>query len=68
MGVSMDHGEVTMRAESASRSGAEFREVRAKYFNKSALPASTLVQVTRLANPAFLLEVEAIAILPPKAG
>jgi enamine deaminase RidA (YjgF/YER057c/UK114 family) len=47
---------------------AEFREVRAKYFNKSALPASTLVQVTRLANPAFLLEVEAIAILPPKAG
>lgn len=46
---------------------AEFREVRAGYFNKSALPASTLVQVARLANPAFLLEVEAIAVLPPKA-
>jgi enamine deaminase RidA (YjgF/YER057c/UK114 family) len=47
---------------------AEFREVRASYFtNKTALPASTLVQVARLANPAFLLEVEAIAILPPKA-
>ena len=46
----------------------EFREVRAMYFtNKSALPAATLVQVGRLANPAFLLEVEAIAILPPKA-
>jgi 2-iminobutanoate/2-iminopropanoate deaminase len=46
---------------------AEFREVRALYFtNKSALPAATLVQVGRLANPAFLLEVEAIAILPPK--
>jgi enamine deaminase RidA (YjgF/YER057c/UK114 family) len=46
----------------------EFREVRAAYFtNKTALPASTLVQVARLANPAFLLEVEAIAILPPKA-
>ena len=38
------------------------------YFpNKQALPASTLVQVPRLANPAFLLEIEAIAILPPKA-
>jgi enamine deaminase RidA (YjgF/YER057c/UK114 family) len=47
--------------------GAEFREVRGSYFpNKQALPASTLLQVPRLANPAFLLEVEAIAILPPK--
>src|SRR6266700_2608598 len=45
----------------------EFREVRGSYFtNKSALPASTLVQVVRLANPAYLIEVEAIAILPPK--
>jgi enamine deaminase RidA (YjgF/YER057c/UK114 family) len=42
--------------------------VRGSYFpNKQALPASTLVQVPRLANPAFLLEIEAIAILPPKA-
>jgi enamine deaminase RidA (YjgF/YER057c/UK114 family) len=48
--------------------GAEFREVRGSYFpNKQALPASTLVQVPRLANPAFLLEIEAIAILPPTA-
>jgi enamine deaminase RidA (YjgF/YER057c/UK114 family) len=48
--------------------GAEFREVRASYFpNKSALPASTLLQVPRLAHPAFLLEVEAVAVLPPKA-
>src|SRR5437660_8771001 len=45
----------------------EYREVRASYFtNKAALPAATLVQVARLANPAYLLEVEAIAILPPK--
>jgi 2-iminobutanoate/2-iminopropanoate deaminase len=43
----------------------EFREVRAQYFtNKSALPAATLVQVVRLANPNFLLEVEVIAVLP----
>ena len=46
----------------------EFREVRASYFkNKETLPASTLVQVPRLANPAYLLEVEVIAVLPPKA-
>jgi enamine deaminase RidA (YjgF/YER057c/UK114 family) len=45
-----------------------FRDVRASYFpNKAALPASTLLQISRLANPAFLLEVEAIAILAPKA-
>ena len=48
--------------------GAEFREVRGSYFpNKEALPASTLLQISRLANPAYLVEVEAIAILPPKA-
>jgi enamine deaminase RidA (YjgF/YER057c/UK114 family) len=46
----------------------EFREVRAQYFtDKSTLPAATLVQVVRLANPNFLLEVEVIAVLPPKA-
>src|SRR5215831_18157400 len=46
----------------------EFREVHSSYFpNKSALPASTLVQVARLSNPAFLLEVEAVAVLPSKA-
>jgi enamine deaminase RidA (YjgF/YER057c/UK114 family) len=45
-----------------------YREVRASFFtNKSALPASTLLQITRLANPSFLIEVEATAILPPRA-
>jgi len=45
-----------------------YREVRAATFtNKSALPASTLVQVTRLADPAYLVEIDAIAILPPRA-
>jgi enamine deaminase RidA (YjgF/YER057c/UK114 family) len=48
--------------------GAVFREVRGSYFpNKAALPASTLLQVPRLANPAYLVEVEVIAVLPPKA-
>jgi enamine deaminase RidA (YjgF/YER057c/UK114 family) len=48
--------------------GDVFREVRASYFpSKAALPASTLLQISRLANSAYLLEVEAIAILPPRA-
>jgi enamine deaminase RidA (YjgF/YER057c/UK114 family) len=48
--------------------GAVFREVRASYFpNKEALPASTLLQVSRLANPAYLVEIDVIAVLPPKA-
>lgn len=47
--------------------GDAYREVRASYFaNKAALPASTLLQISRLANPAYLIEVEATAILPPK--
>jgi enamine deaminase RidA (YjgF/YER057c/UK114 family) len=47
--------------------GAEFREVRGSYFpNKAGLPASTLLQISRLANPGYLVEVEVIAILPPK--
>ena len=45
----------------------EFREIRAQYFtNKSTLPAATLVQVVRLANSSFLLEVEMIASYRPK--
>ena len=38
------------------------REIRSQYFKD--LPASTLVEVTRLANPGFLLEIEAVAVVP----
>jgi enamine deaminase RidA (YjgF/YER057c/UK114 family) len=45
-----------------------YREVRASFFaDKATLPASTLLQITRLANPSYLIEVEATAVLPPKA-
>jgi enamine deaminase RidA (YjgF/YER057c/UK114 family) len=45
-----------------------YREVRASFFaNMATLPASTLLQITRLANPSYLIEVEAMAVLPPKA-
>lgn len=39
------------------------RDVRSRYFTKD-LPASTLVQVGRLANPDFLVEIEVIAVVP----
>jgi 2-iminobutanoate/2-iminopropanoate deaminase len=38
-------------------------ELRAKYFGAHR-PASTLVQITRLANPAYKVEIEAVAALP----
>ena len=45
-----------------------YRDVRASYFSgKAALPASTSVGVPALAQAGFLIEVEAIAVLPPKA-
>jgi enamine deaminase RidA (YjgF/YER057c/UK114 family) len=45
-----------------------YRDVRASYFSgKTALPASTSVGVPALAQAGFLIEVEAIAVLPPRA-
>ena len=41
------------------------REVRARYFGDT-VPASTLVQVVRLARPEFLLEIEVIAAVPAR--
>lgn len=45
--------------------GAEFHDVRASYFpNKAALPASTVLQIPRFANPTYLAEVDVIAVIP----
>lgn len=38
-----------------------FRRVRDQFLDKDHLPASTLVQVTRLFRPEFMIEVEAMA-------
>ncbi len=57
---------ITSYLTDIAANAAEFREVRALYFKKGTLPTATLLQVPRLANPAYLLEVEAIAVLPPK--
>lgn len=40
------------------------REVRDQYVNTSQPPASTLVEVRRLAREAFLIEIEAVAHIP----
>ena len=40
----------------------EFREIRNSYFPRE-VPASTLVQVVRLARPELLIEIEAVAVV-----
>jgi enamine deaminase RidA (YjgF/YER057c/UK114 family) len=42
------------------------REVRNAYVNTANPPASTTVQVVKLARDGALFEVEAVAVLPPK--
>ncbi len=43
-----------------------FRDIRDKYLNTSAPPASTTIGVPELARPGALFEIEAVAILPAK--
>jgi enamine deaminase RidA (YjgF/YER057c/UK114 family) len=43
-----------------------FRDVRDRYIDAKAPPASTAVQVVKLAAPEFLFEIEAIAVVPEK--
>jgi 2-iminobutanoate/2-iminopropanoate deaminase len=45
---------------------ASFREIRDRYVNTAAPPASTTIGVPELARPGALFEIEAIAILPPR--
>ena len=41
------------------------REVRARHLDAAALPASTTIAVSGFAIPGALLEVEAVAVVPP---
>lgn len=43
---------------------AEFREVRDRYIDLQNPPASTAIQVSRLFRPEFLVEIEAVAVVP----
>ena len=45
-----------------------FFEVRDRYVNTKAPPASTAIQIGRLAREGALFEVEAVAVIPDKAG
>jgi 2-iminobutanoate/2-iminopropanoate deaminase len=67
VGGSMDHVvRLTTYLTDIQQDADAYREVRASFLpNKSALPASTLLQVVRLADSSYLIEVDAIAILPP---
>jgi enamine deaminase RidA (YjgF/YER057c/UK114 family) len=42
-------------------------KVRAEYF-KPPLPASTMVEVTKMTSPDYLIEINAIAVIPAKQG
>jgi len=69
LGGSMDNVvRLTTYMTDIEQNADAYREVRASFFtDRSTLPASTLLQITRLANPTFLIEVDATAILPPRA-
>jgi enamine deaminase RidA (YjgF/YER057c/UK114 family) len=58
--VKMNGYMVGMKPESVN----QYREVRARYLDPAAMPASTLVGVERLVHDDLLLEVEVIAALP----
>ena len=42
---------------------AKIHEIRAQYFHEP-LPASTMVEVSKLAHPDYLIEISAIAVIP----
>ncbi|GAA1702715.1 RidA family protein [Kribbella yunnanensis] len=46
---------------------AKIHEVRAQYFVEP-LPASTMVEVSKLAHPDYLIEINAIAVIAPTGG
>jgi enamine deaminase RidA (YjgF/YER057c/UK114 family) len=43
------------------------RDVRTRYLDPEALPASTTLEAPGFARPEALLEIEAVAVLPPRA-
>jgi len=44
----------------------DFREIRDRYVNTAAPPASTLLIISRLAREGWLFEIDAVAVLPEK--
>jgi enamine deaminase RidA (YjgF/YER057c/UK114 family) len=46
----------------------QFREVRDRFVNTAAPPASTTIAIAGLARPGALIEIEAVAVVPGKAS
>jgi enamine deaminase RidA (YjgF/YER057c/UK114 family) len=44
----------------------DYREIRDRYVNAAAPPASTLLVISRLAREGWLFEIDAVAVLPEK--
>jgi enamine deaminase RidA (YjgF/YER057c/UK114 family) len=44
----------------------DYREIRDRYVNTAAPPASTLLVISRLAREGWLFEIDAVAVLPEK--
>lgn len=65
VGASFDHVvKLNVYVTDSATQLAVYREVRDRYVNTAAPPASTLVQVSRLALEGLLIEVEAVAFVP----
>ena len=65
VGASFDHVvKLNVYVTDSATQLAVYREVRDRYVNTAAPPASTLVQASKLALEGLLIEVEAIAFLP----
>src|ERR1700751_3766430 len=54
---------VYLVAEVAPEEGPKIRGVRERYVNPAHPPASTLIVVSRLARPGWLIEIEGIAVI-----
>jgi enamine deaminase RidA (YjgF/YER057c/UK114 family) len=67
VGVGFDHlVKINSYIVDIGKNIGHFREVRDKYLNTAAPPASTTIGVPELARPGALFEIEAVAVLPAK--
>ena len=67
VGVGFDHlVKINNYIVDIGKNIGHFREIRDKYLNTAAPPASTTIGVPELARPGALFEIEGVAILPSK--
>ncbi len=60
----MSSGSVII-SSTCARNFRMLRDIRAKYFDLSRQPASTMIQVGMLTREGALYEVDVVAVLPP---